>query len=118
MMAIDPDALWPELEQIGEDEVRKTLATDRIHASDKRPLVVEWIRRKEQERYDSSSREQIAIAREAAASARNAADAARAPADEAREANRLARQANTTAKIAMAIVAIAVITASQVKRRW
>ena len=109
MPPIDPDQFFAELEELGEDEARKRLASERIYGGDKRPLVVEWLRQKDQKREDSSSREQIAIAREAAAAARDSADAARDAADEAKAANRLAKQANTIAKIAIAIAAMATI---------
>lgn len=108
-MSIDPDEFWAELEKLGEDEVRKRLATERIYGADKRPLVIEWLWRKDQSRADSFNREQLSIARDAAVSARAAADAARDAADEAKEANLLAKQANTTARIAMVMAAIATI---------
>ncbi len=103
-----PDEVYAELDEIGEDEVRTRLAR-RIYGGSREPLVEEWLRRKEQERNDSSEREQIAIAREAAAAARDSADAARDSAAEAKEANRFAKQANTIAKIAIAVAAIAAI---------
>ena len=92
---VDPDEFFAELEEIGEDEVRKRFATGRIYDHGKSPLVEEWLRRKDQEREDSLNREQIEIAREAATSARDAA--------------RAARSAVNTAKIVAIIAAIAII---------
>ncbi len=105
---LDPDEFFAKLEETGEDVVRAHLA-QRIYGGSREPLVEEWLRRKEQERNDSSEREQIAIAREAAAAARDSADAARDSAAEAKEVNRFAKQANTIAKIAIAVAAIAAI---------
>jgi hypothetical protein len=45
----DPDELWPELEVLGEDEVRRRLALQ-TYGHTKLPAVLEWLRRKEQER--------------------------------------------------------------------
>ncbi|HEX9771011.1 MAG TPA: hypothetical protein VGA50_17695 [Kiloniellales bacterium] len=69
MPPIDPDAFFAELEKLGEDEVRKRLASRAIYGGDTAPLVTEWIRRKDQECNALSNREQIRIAR----SAKNAA---------------------------------------------
>jgi hypothetical protein len=44
-----PDELWPELEKIGEPEVRKQLAT-RAYAPHNVPVVEEWLRTKEDQR--------------------------------------------------------------------
>ncbi len=85
--------LWPELEKIGEDTVRTRFATDAYGTvGNKRALVEEWLRRKDQERKDASTAEQASIARDAAEIS-------------AREAG----TANHTAKIAIAIAAIAII---------
>lgn len=103
-MTLNRDQFWAELDELGEDEVRGRFASERVYDSGKRPLVQEWLRRKDQERKDALNREQIEIARDAAASARDAADSARAAANEAQAANKIA-------KIAIAIAAIAAIIA-------
>ena len=44
-MAIpDPNKIWPKLEAIGEDEVRKKLAAG-LFASFKKPVIEEWLAR-------------------------------------------------------------------------
>ena len=103
----DPEQ-WATFEQMGESEVRKRLAENR-YGERTRPLVEEWLRRKEQERDDSLKREEMAIAHEAATAARYSADAARDSADHARQANRVSMQANKIAKIAIAVAATAAI---------
>ncbi len=93
---VTDEQLWAELEEIGEDKVRTRLATNVYgHAGNKRVLVEEWLRRKDQARKDSSNREQIAIARAAAAAAWDATGAA--------------RSAAKTAKIALTIAVISII---------
>ena len=84
---LDPGAFFAELEKIGEGKVRTRLATGRIYGDKKRPLVEEWLRRKDQEREDSLKPEEIDTARVA----------------------RAAKIAANTTKIALAIVAIFII---------
>ncbi len=96
----DPEQ-WATFEEMGEDAVRTRLAENRYGPST-RPIVEEWLRRKDQERDVAVKREQISIARSTNAAVRDAADAARDAADEA-------KQAKTIAKIAIAIAAIATI---------
>ena len=102
---LDIDEFYAELEKEGEDQVRKNLATERIYGSTKRPLVEEWLRRKDQEREDSLNREQIKIAREAASAASEAARAAESSAKSARDTAREARKANKLATMAIIIAA-------------
>jgi acyl carrier protein len=46
-MAIpEPDKIWPKLEEIGVDEVRKRIAMG-VYAANKLPVIEEWIRRTE-----------------------------------------------------------------------
>ena len=54
-----PEELWPELEKIGEPEVRKHVVQN-VYGSSKRPLVEEWLRRKEEERENAASARQDA----------------------------------------------------------
>ena len=96
----DPEQ-WATFDQIGVDEVRKRLALGR-YDSRTRPIVEEWLRRKDQERETTVKREAISIARTAASAALDSADAARDAADKA-------RRANTIARVAIAIAAIAAI---------
>ncbi len=102
--ANDPDEFFAELEEIGEDEVRTRLATQRIYGSDKRPLVEEWLRQRESSRKEAFNREQAEIARDAAAATWEAARAAKSAADAARLALRR--------KIALVIVAILIIVSA------
>ncbi len=102
-MKINPEEFFAELEATGEAIVRNTLATEGTYGSDKRSLVVEWLRRKDQEHSDAFNREQISIARAAADAARDSADAARDAADAARDAADEAKQASMIAKIAIAV---------------
>ncbi len=95
MPPVDPTKFFAELEALGEDEARNRLASRAVYGGDKSALVEEWLRRKDQERSDTTKREEISIAREAAAAARDAATEA--------------RTANKTARIAIAIAAAAVI---------
>jgi hypothetical protein len=41
----DPDKIWPKLEQLGVDEVRKRLAMG-VYAKYKIPVIEEWLRGK------------------------------------------------------------------------
>jgi CHASE3 domain sensor protein len=114
---VGDEQLWDELEEVGEDKVRASLAANVYgKAGKKSTLVEEWLRRKDQGREDSLNREQTEIARDAATSARDAADAARDAADAALEAAwsakdmaQTARNAATTARIALAVAAISII---------
>jgi hypothetical protein len=95
-MTDEADKVFAKLELEGEDSVRKKLASERVYGAFKRELVVEWLRRKDQDREESSNREHMEIARSAAAAARDTAL-------EARKANRIA-----TAAIIIAIASMAV----------
>lgn len=44
----DPDKIWPKLDELGTDEVRKKLAMG-VYAKYKVPVIEEWLRRKEKE---------------------------------------------------------------------
>ena len=44
----DPDKIWPKLEQLGVDEIRKRLSMG-VYAKYKIPVIKEWLRRKEKE---------------------------------------------------------------------
>lgn len=48
-MPIDPQELWPKLEELGEDEVRLKVSQG-VYGEKKRASVEEWLRRKEQAR--------------------------------------------------------------------
>lgn len=48
MAIADPNKIWPKLEQAGVDEVRKKLAMG-SYAQHKKPIIKEWLRRKEEE---------------------------------------------------------------------
>jgi len=48
MAIVDPNELWPKLEQDGVPEVRKKLAMG-VYAQNKKPIIEEWLRRKEKE---------------------------------------------------------------------
>ena len=61
---INIDQFYAELEERGEDDVRKTLASTVIYGGDKQGLVEEWLRRKVQDREDSRNREEIEISRD------------------------------------------------------
>ena len=100
---LDPVEFYAELEKIGEDEVQTRLALAHVYGPDKVPLVVVWLRRKDQDRNEASNREQIEIAREAASAASKAARAAESSADSARATAREARKANKIATKAMII---------------
>ena len=69
------ERLWPELEALGEEEVRLRLASN-VYIGDERERVEKWLRQKDQslaeERKEASNREQVNIAR----STKNAAWAA------------------------------------------
>ncbi len=102
-MTEDADKVFDELELAGEDSVRKNLASERIYGAFKKELVVEWLRRKDQEREDSFNLEQTDIARSAASAARDAANSARDTVLEARKANRIAIAAIIIAIASMAV---------------
>jgi hypothetical protein len=103
MPLIDPETFFAELEAAGEIAIRNRLATNAIYGGDKKPLVEEWLRRKDQERADAFNAEQLAVARADAAAARDAADAARDAAREAKTANRIAKAAIVIAIISTII---------------
>jgi hypothetical protein len=85
------DQLWASLNDLGEDKVRERLATHVYgKVGDKRALVEEWLRRKDQERVE-------------AAQARKSASSL--------EANRIARSAKNAAWIAAIVAIIAAICA-------
>lgn len=71
MATTTPTKLWPELEQLGEDQVRQKLAQG-CYRSENIPLVQEWLNRKESIRLGSEKSEDRNIAR----SAKNASWAA------------------------------------------
>jgi hypothetical protein len=48
----DPDKIWPKLEELGVDEVRKRLSMG-VYAKYKIPVIEEWLRRKEKEEKNS-----------------------------------------------------------------
>jgi|GEM_PF-2258403 len=52
----DPDNIWPELESIGVDEVRKRLAMG-IYAQHKIPMIEEWLRQKDHAQEKNSEEE-------------------------------------------------------------
>lgn len=105
-MKIDPDQFFAELEALGEDEVRKNLASEQVYGAAKRSLATEWVRRKDQEHADALNREQIAVARSAAEAAREAATSARDTAREARTSNKIAIAAVIVAVASMIVAAI------------
>ena len=47
MASHDPDELWPKLDRLGLDEVRKRRAQD-VYGQRKQPVVDEWIEREEE----------------------------------------------------------------------
>ena len=127
-MSDDKDSLWRKFDQLGEEEVRRSLAAGQ-YGERKKPQAREWLAYQESTRSaagrasdlafkaeaNESSREVISVAREANelaraanATAEDAAASARLTAAEAAAANRQARRANT---IAIAAAAIAVISA-------
>ena len=60
------EELWAELEAAGEDTVRARLATHVYgEVGNKHALVEEWLRRKDQSRFDAASLEQRRNARNA-----------------------------------------------------
>lgn len=70
MPEIDVEALWAELDELGEESVRHNLAKKVYREGQpKIELVREWLRQREEARMEASSREQMRIAR----SAKNAA---------------------------------------------
>jgi hypothetical protein len=69
------DELWPQLDRDGENVVREKLATE-IYGHDCKPLIQEWLRRKEEERSAASSKEYKAMASEHLLHARSAKNAA------------------------------------------
>lgn len=78
-MALDPDEIFAELDQTGEDKVRKLRAKDSHYGPIKNPYVDEWLRRQDEARNEASKREQTALAREANDLARAATTSARQP---------------------------------------
>ena len=103
--------LWPELEKIGEETVRARLATHVYgDAGNKRALIEEWLRQKNQERKDASASAQISVARDAANAARDAAVSARDNLREAKTANRIAKAAIVIATIAIIVSIVAIIS--------
>jgi hypothetical protein len=76
MPLIDPETFFSELEESGETQIRNRLATDRIYGGDKRPLVVEWLRRKDESRLDGRESRQKTRETTAAIAAITAAVAA------------------------------------------
>jgi hypothetical protein len=114
-MTIPADTLWPELEAIGEDTVRKYLAQG-SYGHNKVPLVNEWLLRKDEERKlvssskrDAREEETLAIAREANSIALEALDTARSSSKSAKEQARWAMWAAIIATIAIIIAAMAYI---------
>lgn len=119
MPLVNPDKFFADLDQDGEDSVRKKYASRAIYGSDKAPLVEEWLRRKDQERVEHSRSEEIKIARRASEAAERAACAAERDAAAAERAALAAesaaaeaRASNQTAKTAKHIsIAMLIITA-------
>lgn len=76
-MAFDTDEFWAKLDEKGADGVRLALQQELYGLNTKkRAFVVEWLRRKDQERIDFSNRAQMNIARSAKNAAWTAAIAA------------------------------------------
>lgn len=65
------EQFWAELDELGEEQVRVNLDVTKIYGDvgSKRALALEWLRRRDQSRSETSNREQMRIAR----SAKNAA---------------------------------------------
>ena len=94
---------FAQLDGLGEDQVRESIAAG-VYNPTRTRLAEEWLRRKDQERENALTREQMDIARDAAASARIAADSAR-------ESVREAKRSNTIARTAIAIAIVSIIIA-------
>jgi hypothetical protein len=90
------DELWPILEELGEDAVRRRVA-DGLYGPEKLPSVWAWQRMKEAQRAEQVEREQRTIDQEA-----NRISA---------EANRLAKRANVIAVVAVIVAVVAVLVA-------
>lgn len=104
------DDLVIELDELGEDEVRKRFVRGAYGKTGPKYTTVEdWLRKQDQDRKDASSSESLEIARSAKDAAWAAATAARDAAAVAREAADAASDANTIAKIALAIAIIAAV---------
>lgn len=108
------ESFWAELEGLGEPKVRERLITLAYgETGDKRALVIEWLRLKDEARTTASQAAMADTAREASTAAVRAAVAAEAQA-------RTAAKALTTAKIAaaVAIAALIVSIAAPLLGRW
>ena len=117
-MGIDHNALYAELEAMGEAEVRITLAKGLFQMGQKTNLAQEWLRGKDEERAAASSakrdtreEETLSIAKEANEIARSASFAASAAAASASEANTISRSNSRRAWRAEIIAAIAAAAA-------
>lgn len=99
-------ALLAELNDLGEDEVRRRVARQLYgNQTRKRRIVDHWLEKGERERNSVSQAEQIDIAR-------SAKDAAWAAAEAAKDAARQAQSANTRATIGIVISIISIAVAS------
>lgn len=57
----DPDKIWPKLDELGIDEVRKRLSMG-VYAKYKVPIIEEWLRRREKELEDKKINDMATIA--------------------------------------------------------
>lgn len=110
---ISADELWPKLEAVGEDQVRRRLAQG-AYGEQKIPLVNEWLARKDRQRNDAKgqnedTREDQSLKLSAEANSI------------AREGNAISRRSNIAAWIAVAIsllaLAVAIVSADIDARR-
>lgn len=72
---MNTDELFTQLEQVGEDTVRKNLA-GKGYRSDKIPIVLEWLRRKEEGRGYQFNKDLVRATQRSAIAAKIAALAA------------------------------------------
>ena len=105
----DEAAIFAELEQLGEDEVRHRLDTNQFSLAYYSPAK-RWIARRDRAESEESERKREASQSEQISIARSAKDAAWAAALAARKANIIASAALIMATISIVVSVIAILT--------